>query len=1848
MAKLDKAETERLSGLYERLREKLLDLSKRNKMLNYKITEHSRTQLRIVDEVLEDVYKQLAGNEDRFRIMPLPEPEDIPADEKTDDFLNALAHGRVSDLDYIKAIDKLDRDEPGDEVKFERAEAALRLSVRQHLGLPNRPSRKEINRNEHARLHGINPAIELPAKAQKDTHKDKDLQTLKFSEDLDRTLDKIASGARLAEQEMGVSTLFLAFGFLERYESEDSETPYYAPLLLLPVSLEKDNKRGRDVFFVSAREGAAEANLSLQKLVEKDHKRKIPDFVVDEEGGIGSIEDYFDLVREAIDGEKRWNIRRWLVLGHFAFGRFAMYADLDPKNWRELPVSHGLVSSILSGTDSSGSTGDISLDAPPDYEIDRPEIEKEAPYLIQDADASQHSAIIDVVRGTNLVIQGPPGTGKSQTITNIIANALAKGKKVLFLSEKLAALEVVKRRLESAGLGEYCLELHSDKASPKSIIDNLRRRLKLGVNGKPSQPYADAAWRSSREIIGNYVSDLHEENKSGSKAFADIWKSIRSGADLKDANNATVSIKLPSEILDGDPSTTSLFSDLEIYASNAVAYSQLHGSLWTSVWRKTPIDTVDPTRLPELLAIFDELQSSMSEIETVLQLAEKYDVTTLDGLQKLVAANSILPKKPPVFHLEELKDFDPDDLEELSKVAVEASSTREELRLLPDLSTYSDTAVNALVDLRKMKLSEEMLSLTATGLSQSAQQGTEEIEGTIAALDGFAEVLRRLDQTEETSLSVCNEIVSLVIELSTVSPEWHAWYAQSKLDELAFAGLFQEWNGLLNDEQMWRAKFPKAAGVAWPAAESLRSASKALARSKIGKLLGVLSAESRETAATLKEIGESSIDPAVLLDLAKHVAALVKFENNPTGQATLSVDWAGLNTNFEDIELGLSTLQGIRRRLQSVSGLGIEHKYVSLIQSDPVSTARCVSACERLRIKCKGILDNSANISLRNFIDSSRHQLSELESIAKLDLATHFENLSSAVSQLLLAQRVRERNLAAGITLNSSPAGIALGKSIRVPSDLSEVQMAISWLQAMRRCEIPNSIMSLLKSSDSSAIRSDISLLAQQAAASLEKRESALDRLNRELGFGYLSNLDWHLLKTTLDAFRQSKSEAREHLQLRIEENHLRQSGLSSLLDHAISADMPPEKLPEVLIFAAASQRAQRAIRSSQTLIRSGTDLTSRRKQFVERDKEKIIADRKSLRAALSTSRPPNGTSSGSKKNWTELALLQNELNKEKRFVPARILLSKAGNAMQELLPCFMMSPLALAKFTASEALKFDILVIDEASQMRSEDALGGLLRSKQVVVVGDQKQLPPTDFFGRADGGGDTFDADDDLEDDESILENCRKTFRKVRRLNWHYRSKCESLIRFSNEHFYDKALITFPAPIKQSFAIDLVRVNGTCQSRRNPLEAAAITEQAVSFMHEHADLPLDEIPTIGIVAINSDQRDLIQEEFSRLTSGDARIEKYLVKAKGRNEEFFVKNLENVQGDERDYIFISMTYGPDTSASAMKQNFGPINRKQGHRRLNVLFSRARVRIGLFTSFGSEDVKPAEKSSEGVYALRNYLKYVEAMGQSLGTSTGLSADSDFEIEVARRLGAKGYATEPQVGVSGYRIDLGVLDPERPGQFLAGVECDGAAYHSSKSARDRDRLREAVLRGLGWTILRVWSTDWFDDPNRETEKLANKLQELRGQQRATGSPFRIGPSLPPRAEAEITQNSLLTSGASGVSPKPKDALTHSPGRKQAYERPSGGKQNGETASLLPFDTRSALINLREGVIRNEVPDWTLQRSILRDAMIETFVSQRMENAEDWFKKVPSYLRQATNPVEKKYLEDICQIVARTHG
>jgi hypothetical protein len=322
----DANEQQRLTKLYEQLRLKLLDLSKKNPMLNYRLGARSKRHLQIVDEVLEEAYRKLVGEDVALKIAFLQEPDDIPPEERTEDYISALEHAKVSDIEYLTELEALEQAERDDEIALAAIERGLRSKVRAQLGLPPRPARAEVNRADHARSLGIDPSPELQPEPCKPSHDDRSLQTLKYPDELESVMEKISNDARLAEQEMGVSTLFLAFGFLEWYEADDSDKKAYAPLVLLPVKVERQKVRGKDVYYLSLREGAGEANLSLQKLLEEKYNRELPNFEVEEDERLGSIERYLERTRAAIDGLKRWHIRRWLVLGHFAFGRFLMYS----------------------------------------------------------------------------------------------------------------------------------------------------------------------------------------------------------------------------------------------------------------------------------------------------------------------------------------------------------------------------------------------------------------------------------------------------------------------------------------------------------------------------------------------------------------------------------------------------------------------------------------------------------------------------------------------------------------------------------------------------------------------------------------------------------------------------------------------------------------------------------------------------------------------------------------------------------------------------------------------------------------------------------------------------------------------------------------------------------------------------------------------------------------------------------------------------------------------------------------------------------------------------------------------------------------------------------------------------------------------------------------------------------------------------------------------------------------------------------------------------------------------------------------------------------------------------------
>ncbi|MEE9339800.1 MAG: DUF4011 domain-containing protein [Methylococcaceae bacterium] len=461
-------------------------------------------------------------------------------------------------------------------------------------------------------------------------------------------------------------------------------------------------------------------------------------------------------------------------------------------------------------------------------------------------------------------------------------------------------------------------------------------------------------------------------------------------------------------------------------------------------------------------------------------------------------------------------------------------------------------------------------------------------------------------------------------------------------------------------------------------------------------------------------------------------------------------------------------------------------------------------------------------------------------------------------------------------------------------------------------------------------------------------------------------------------------------------------------------------------------------------------------------------------------------------KKGSDWGILAREVQKKTRHMPLRQLMEKIPDEISKLTPCVMMSPMSIAQYLPANSKSFDVVIFDEASQITVPDAIGAVARAKQAIVVGDPKQLSPTSFFSKKSGGDDEFD--DELEEDmESILDECLAANIPYMNLNWHYRSRCESLITFSNHKYYGGKLITFPNNDTKGMSVfyhpvDSVYKEGKLRINRG--EAEAIIKDVVEKLRQP-----DFKRSIGIVTFNTDQQKLISDLFEIARSEYPEIEPHF--AEDKFDSVFIKNLENVQGDERDLIYFSITFGKD-GAGKLSMNFGPMNQAGGSRRLNVAVTRAKEEMHIFASLRPEQIDLSRTSAEGVRDLKHFLEYAQRGAMALTTtSETLSGffDSPFEQAVAEKLHAKGWITHSQVGVSGFRIDLGVINPDAPEKYLSAIECDGASYHSSATARDRDFLREKVLRGLGWEVLRIWSTDWWIDSESALERVDIKLNKL---------------------------------------------------------------------------------------------------------------------------------------------------------
>ena len=454
------------------------------------------------------------------------------------------------------------------------------------------------------------------------------------------------------------------------------------------------------------------------------------------------------------------------------------------------------------------------------------------------------------------------------------------------------------------------------------------------------------------------------------------------------------------------------------------------------------------------------------------------------------------------------------------------------------------------------------------------------------------------------------------------------------------------------------------------------------------------------------------------------------------------------------------------------------------------------------------------------------------------------------------------------------------------------------------------------------------------------------------------------------------------------------------------------------------------------------------------------------------------------------ISYLLQTFNKKHNIPSIKQLLKIAFEPVTELKPVFMMSPISISQYLEPIVGMFDIVVFDESSQIKPQDAFGALLRGKQIVVVGDEKQLPPTNFFESYYGSTELFE-EDAISNYESILTLMRGRGVPTTTLNWHYRSKHHNLISISNDYFYENSMSIFPSKYRNNpdFGLKFVYCDGVFdrgRSRTNKIEASIVAKQVIEHAKKHPKLSL------GVATVNINQRDLILSEIKRMRSKEPALDEFF--NDDNNEAFFVKNLENVQGDEREVIFISIGYSKDQNGNII-QNFGAINHQGGERRLNVLMTRARQKCVIFTGLRASDLEIDYNTTDGVKVLRKFLDYAER--NNTEQEVNISSDTlVFAQEIAEELNKKGYKTSFNVGNENYFIDLAIHNPKDDTEYLLGIEFDNSSYKQSRTASERERIRNSVMRLKGWVIYKVFITSWFNNRNQVIGDILKYLKHIK--------------------------------------------------------------------------------------------------------------------------------------------------------
>ena len=1439
---LDLSFDETPEGRLSKWKARLLDLTLRNKLLNFKAT---KTTLKLVAPDLARLEDVLSDGKD-FKVRPLP--------------------GIMEGAD---------------------------------------PRMAEV----HVGRSGSSPLDDMALEALAN----RDLLAEVKADELDGRLLAIHTAARTGLEEGGANTLYLAIGLLRWTEDEKSERRNLAPILLVPVTLQRQSVRSG--FRLARHDDEAIVNPTLLQFLKASFELRVPGLEVlpsDEKGiDVGRVLQAFRL---AVAEIKHWEVREEAHLGLFSFTKYLMWKDLQDRTdqLKANRVVKHLIDHPGQAFERDGQVGEFAQ-----LDLSHKPQDILAPLL---SDSSQLKAICFVDTGRDLVLEGPPGTGKSQTITNMIAHALGRGKTVLFVSEKMAALSVVHRRLEAIGLGPFCLELHSSKSKKSEVLQQLGSALDM-AGERTAEDWSREAERLAqlRQELNGLVGSLHQAYPNGLSVFDAIGTCIGNSG------------KAPSPMPWADAMTHKR-DELDRLRETSRSMATLAGAI--GGLNGHPLGLIGMT-----------------------QWSNSWGDDLLVACQDLARVTTVFQAKAQTL--------------------------------------------------------EALLGLNLVGSSMDA----------FGNADTLADILLAAPK------------VPIAVARQAHEPATHA-----RLQALVKHGTA-------------RAAQWESVGAGWTP--------------QLAKLNG----------------------------------------------AELLSSWSQAKASW-----WLKALWGRRAITAKLAGFRVDGKRPSAGQVDAM-----LHPLMEL---------NEEDLILRSMHADAQALLDDAYDGLKTDwgaVAAHDDwakRFSRAVAQVAAGDDARTQALRSALQPLVAENRVALEPSGKVGQALIEFRSA--WRDMRQKLE---------------ALNNAAKPIAPMAGPS--NADGALERLQGVIAGWQASKQRlqaWCLWRNVRD---QAVAQGLQGLVSDLEEGVI---GLSEVGDHfefsyrswwakkAIDVD------PILRNFASAEH--ERKIREFRAADASFQKLTER------------------YLAATLAGRIPSATGVAAKAN-PEMGRLLRERQKQRAHMPVRQLVQAMPTLLPKLKPCLLMSPLSVSQYLDAGFSQFDLVIFDEASQIPVWDAVGVIARGKQLVVVGDPKQLPPTNFFNKSsdsDDGG--FGDDERVEDLESILDECLGAGMNRLSLQWHYRSRHESLITFSNHRYYDDSLVTFPSPVTDDLAVKFQRVAGVYDrggSRTNRAEAQAV----VAGIEEHFLNPRKRDLTLGVVTFNQTQQSLIDTLLDERRRTNSDLDRAI--AAQTREKLFVKNLENVQGDERDVIFFSITYGPD-AAGKTTMNFGPLNGEGGHRRLNVAISRAREAVVIYSSLMPEQIDLARVRAAGVRDLKHYLEFAIRGARALveqSSPTGLEPESPFELAVIKLLRDMGWTVHPQVGCSGYRIDMAVVDPRAPGRYLVGIECDGRAYHSGATARDRDRLRQLVLEGLGWRIHRIWSTDWWVNPEGEVQKISALLQSLVAQEEDENA-GEVPDESPPEPP--------IDTGLTDASPEP-GSTTATPVRSAAAAQVTPAGSQGRTLQIYALATVS---------------------------------------------------------------------------